>query len=225
MDNKKLTLNALKTEFELKFKSMEAFQTQLFEKIERLEQQNAKYKKENFAQQLDILTVKIEKNSRISEKEKEKEKGGTEKLKYAFLSENARDPVRIDPFDAGIDLKSAYDFSVPARGRELIKTDLQFEFPQGYFGKIESRSGLSWKKGIETGAGIIDFSYRGPLGVVLHNHTDEVFYIKAGDRIAQMILEEYGTHELVKCPPLGSGEEGEISSTERGDNGFGSSGI
>lgn len=219
MDSKKLTLNILKTEFEVRLKSVEAFQSQLLEKIERLEQQNSEYKKENnnLVQQLDILTMKIGKEKR--------EEGSDVKLKYAFLTENAKDPVRLDPLDAGLDLKSAYDFSVPARGRELIKTDLQFEFPRGYFGKIESRSGLSWKKGIETGAGVLDENYRGPVGVVLHNHTDEVFYIKAGDRIAQMILEEYGTHELVKCPPLGSGEEGEISSTERGDNGFGSSGI
>lgn len=218
MDSKKLTLNTLKTEFDVRLKSVEAFQTQLLEKIERLEQQNSEYKKENnnLVQQLDILTMKIG---------KEKKTESIEKLKYAFLSENARDPVRLDPLDAGIDLKSAYDFSVPARGRELIKTDLQFEFPRGYFGKIESRSGLSWKKGIETGAGIIDELYRGPVGVVLHNHTEEVFYIKAGDRIAQMVLEEYGTHELEKCPPLGSGEEGEITTTRRGENGFGSSGV
>lgn len=109
---------------------------------------------------------------------------------------------------------SAYDCEVPARGKALVKTDIQIELPTGCYGRIAPRSGLAWKNFIDVGgkfrctggdiqmpyfgvplilylfsAGVIDEDYRGNVGVVLFNHSDSVFQIKRGDRIAQLICE------------------------------------
>lgn len=79
------------------------------------------------------------------------------------------------------------------------------------------RSGLTWKNSIDVGAGVIDADYRGPIGVILFNHSDLDFEVKAGDRIAQMILERIVTPEVIEVVDL--------DATARGDGGFGSTGI
>jgi hypothetical protein len=82
---------------------------------------------------------------------------------------------------------------------------------------IAPRSGLAWKHFIDVGAGVIDFDYRGPVGVVLYNHSDVPFEIKRGDRIAQMILE--------RISMAGAQEVQELTETSRGEGGFGSTGV
>lgn len=139
-------------------------------------------------------------------------------IRFARLSEHATIPTKAHPLDAGYDISSAYPYTVPARGQVCAKTDLCCEMPRGYAGKLESRSGLSSKHGIEVGAGRIDEPYTGSIGVVLHNHRDTPYEVKRGDRIAQLVLTLYGTHEVVECKPS------EIADTDRGDKGFGSSG-
>ncbi len=64
---------------------------------------------------------------------------------------------------------------VPARGKALVKTDLSIICPPGTYGRVAPRSGLAWKNFIDTGAGVIDEDYRGPLGVLLFNHSDTDF--------------------------------------------------
>lgn len=71
--------------------------------------------------------------------------------------------------------RSAHDYVVPATGRVLVQTDLALCIPLGSYGRIASRSGLSVDHGIEVGAGVIDGDYRGPLGVLLFNHSDADF--------------------------------------------------
>lgn len=137
-------------------------------------------------------------------------------LKYSKLTAQAHDPVRGSEYAAGFDLKSAYDYVVPAHGKELVKTDLQVQIPDGCYGRIAPRSGLAWKNFIDVGAGVIDLDYRGNVGVVIFNHNDCDFVIKSGDRIAQLICEKiaYPCLEEVKS----------LDETTRGRGGFGSTG-
>ncbi|KAJ7541479.1 hypothetical protein O6H91_10G061400 [Diphasiastrum complanatum] len=133
------------------------------------------------------------------------------------LSPHAILPSRGSALAAGYDLSSAYDAVVPARGKELLKTDLSIAIPEGTYARIASRSGLAWKHSIDVGAGVIDADYRGPVGAILFNHSDQDFTVKAGDRIAQLILENIVTPEVVEVDNL--------ENTVRGTGGFGSTGV
>ncbi|XP_050354907.1 deoxyuridine 5'-triphosphate nucleotidohydrolase [Nymphalis io] len=137
-------------------------------------------------------------------------------LKFTRLTDNAFPPVKGSDRAAGFDLKSAYDYKVPAKGKELVKTDLQIELPSGCYGRVAPRSGLAVKNFIDVGAGVIDEDYRGNVGVVLFNHSDQDFVVKKGDRIAQLICEVIFHPELLEVDNL--------TETHRGDGGFGSTG-
>lgn len=106
---------------------------------------------------------------------------------------------------------------IPARGKELVKTDLSIAIPKDTYARIAPRSGLAWKHFIDTGAGVVDYDYRGNVGVILFNHADKDFEVKKGDRVAQMILERITTPEVVEVEDL--------EATERGAGGFGSTGV
>ncbi|CAG9464349.1 unnamed protein product [Pedinophyceae sp. YPF-701] len=138
-------------------------------------------------------------------------------LKIKKLSEHATIPARGSKGAAGYDLSAAHDTVVPARGKELVKTDLSIAIPEGTYARIAPRSGLAWKNFIDTGAGVVDFDYRGPVGVILFNHGDTDFAVKRGDRVAQLILEKIVTPEVVEVEDL--------DSTDRGAGGFGSTGV
>eukprot|EP01099_Mayorella_cantabrigiensis_P006338 TRINITY_DN5246_c0_g1_i1.p1 TRINITY_DN5246_c0_g1~~TRINITY_DN5246_c0_g1_i1.p1 ORF type:complete len:141 (-),score=37.38 TRINITY_DN5246_c0_g1_i1:71-493(-) len=133
------------------------------------------------------------------------------------LSPNAQLPKRGSPHAAGYDLFSAEEAAVPARGRLLVKTDISISIPDQHYGRVAPRSGLALKNGIATGAGVIDADYRGPVGVLLFNHSDEDFCIKIGDRVAQLVIEKISTPDVVEVDSL--------DSTVRGAGGFGSTGI
>ena len=79
------------------------------------------------------------------------------------------------------------------------------------------RSGLAWKHSIDVGAGVVDFDYRGNVGVILFNFSDIDFEVKVGDRVAQLILEKICTPDVVEVESL--------DETERGAGGYGSTGI
>ena len=98
--------------------------------------------------------------------------------------------TRESPKAAGVDLYSAYDVTVPARGNVLISTDLQIQLPEGSYGRIAPRSGLALEHHIDIGGGVIDQDYRGNLGVILFNHSDVPYAVSRGDRIAQLICEK-----------------------------------
>ncbi|XP_072987787.1 deoxyuridine 5'-triphosphate nucleotidohydrolase-like [Typha latifolia] len=137
-------------------------------------------------------------------------------LRVKKLSQNAILPSRASPLSAGYDLSSAVETTVPARGKALVPTDLSISIPEGTYARIAPRSGLAWKHSIDVGAGVIDADYRGPVGVILFNHSDVDFEVKPGDRIAQMIVERIMTPEVVEVLDL--------DSTMRGEGGFGSTG-
>ncbi|KAL4570982.1 hypothetical protein LXL04_017731 [Taraxacum kok-saghyz] len=138
-------------------------------------------------------------------------------FKVKKLSEKAILPERGSPLAAGYDLSSAIETKVRARGKALVATDLSIAVPEGTYARIAPRSGLTWKHSIDVGAGVIDADYRGPVGVILFNHSDTDFEVKAGDRIAQLIIEKIITPEVV--------EVDDLDSTVRGAAGFGSTGV
>lgn len=97
---------------------------------------------------------------------------------------------------------SAYEATVPAGRQALIKTDLSIAIPPNTYARIAPRSGLAVKKMIDVGAGVVDYDYRGPVGVVLFNHGSEDFKVQKGDRVAQLILERIcmaDIEEVIKC--------------------------
>eukprot|EP00002_Diphylleia_rotans_P000526 TRINITY_DN10279_c0_g5_i1.p1 TRINITY_DN10279_c0_g5~~TRINITY_DN10279_c0_g5_i1.p1 ORF type:complete len:163 (-),score=39.27 TRINITY_DN10279_c0_g5_i1:227-715(-) len=141
----------------------------------------------------------------------------SEVLKVKKLSEHATIPTRGSSKAAGWDLYSAYDYVVPARGKELVKTDIAIAVPPNTYGRVAPRSGLAWKNHIDLGAGVVDEDYRGNVGVVMFNHSDQDFKVSKGDRVAQLILERISLADLQEVV--------ELDDTERGAGGFGSTGV
>ena len=137
-------------------------------------------------------------------------------LYFQKLSMHAYPPVKMTNQSAGFDLKSPYDYIIEPHGKILISTDLAVKIPDGCYGRIAPRSGLALKYHIDVAAGVIDRDYRGNLGVILFNHSSECFTVRKGDRIAQLICEKIEEPELKEVLSL--------DNTERGDNGFGSTG-
>lgn len=118
--------------------------------------------------------------------------------------------------DAGADLTASENMTIPARGRALATTGIRLEIPEGHVGLIWPRSGLAVKKGIDSGAGVIDSHYRGEVKVLLFNHSDNDFQVEPGDRIAQILIQKV---ERVRFLPAGR-----LSETTRNNGGFGSTG-
>ncbi|EMD62945.1 hypothetical protein COCSADRAFT_182249 [Bipolaris sorokiniana ND90Pr] len=139
-----------------------------------------------------------------------------QQLQVQLLSANAKAPTKGSAFAAGHDLYSAVDVVIPARGRKLVGTDIKVSVPVGTYGRVAPRSGLAYKHGIDTMAGVIDADYRGPVGVILANLSDEDFEVKIGDRIAQLVVEKIAMPNVVVVE--------ELEQSVRGAGGFGSTG-
>ncbi|KAK0673325.1 dUTPase-like protein [Cercophora samala] len=137
-------------------------------------------------------------------------------LQVKKLSPTARLPTRGSAFAAGYDLYASKDTTIPARGKALVDTDISIAVPANTYGRIAPRSGLAAKHFIDTGAGVIDADYRGPVKVLLFNHSDADFAVKEGDRVAQLIVERIFTPEVVEVQ--------ELEESVRGAGGFGSTG-
>lgn len=124
-------------------------------------------------------------------------------------------------FSAGMDLRANLDKSILLKPleRKIIPTGLYLEIPPGYEGQIRPRSGMAFNHGIScpNSPGTIDADYRGELGVILINLSKEDFVINDGDRIAQLIIAK---HETIIWE-----EVEQLNNSERGDKGYGSSGI
>ena len=140
------------------------------------------------------------------------------KLKIKKLKNEAVIPSYQTKEAAGFDLHSIEDVVLKPGERKLIGTGLAFEIEYGYEVQIRPRSGLAFKHGITVlnSPGTIDSDYRGEIKVLLINHSDEEFEIKKGDRIAQAVVASVIQAEIVEVE--------ELSSTERGEGGFGSTG-
>jgi dUTP pyrophosphatase len=139
-------------------------------------------------------------------------------FQVAKLRADARIPCRANPGDAGLDLASVENAIVPARGKAIVDTGLAFSMPPDCYGRIAPRSGLAAKHSIDVLAGVIDSSYRDSLKVIMINHSDTDYKVSVGDRIAQLIFER-----IYICDPCEVAYE-QLSATQRGTYGFGSSG-
>jgi dUTP pyrophosphatase len=141
-------------------------------------------------------------------------------INIKLLNEKAKVPTKGSAAAAGYDLYAAtsYDIELPPHETVKIGTGIAIEIPDGYFGGIFARSGLATKKGLRpaNSVGVIDSDYRGEVIVALHNDSNLTQYIDAGERIAQLIIIPY---ENVTFE-----EVNDLSDTERGDGGFGSTG-
>lgn len=144
------------------------------------------------------------------------------------LDEGARMPTRAHETDAGLDLYAREDQIVPARGWAKFDTGVHIELPVVYInglfgfadkfktvGFLKSKSGLNVKHGIVS-EGVIDVGYTGSIVVKLYNHSDVDYQVKAGDKISQLVIFPIITPGLQLVDTL--------DDTDRGDNGFGSSG-
>ena len=140
-------------------------------------------------------------------------------LRVQILAEGAKPPAKAEPGAAGYDLYALCDASIPRGTRRLVPTGIAVAPPYGTYGRIAPRSSLSCK-GIDVGAGVVDASYRGEVKVMLINNTDTptTFAVRAGDRIAQLVLERIvcGEGDAIVCD--------ELPPSERGTEGFGSTG-
>lgn len=134
------------------------------------------------------------------------------------IDDGAFIPKRAHRTDAGLDLCTPIDFTILGRGGNYtIDTGVHIELPRNTYGKIESKSGLNVNHGIVSCGGVIDEGYTGSIAVKLYNLGRKPHTFHRGDKIAQLIVQPC-VYEKV--------EIGEINkNTERGDNGFGSTGL
>lgn len=137
------------------------------------------------------------------------------------LTKTATIPTRQHEGDAGYDLYADIQepITIKPHKTEIIHTGIAIEIPKGYFGAIFARSGLASKQGLRPAncVGVCDSQYRGEYMVALHNDsTEESRTIKHGDRIAQLIVMPYMNVEF--------NEVDELTETDRGEGGFGSTG-
>lgn len=140
---------------------------------------------------------------------------------YKILREDAITPTRGSTAAAGYDLYVPRDengIGLPAHETKLIDIGIAIELPEGTFGAIFARSGLATKQGLRPAncVGVIDSDYRGEIKVALHNDSNEHRVVSGGERIAQLVVIPYLNVELF--------EADELSDTERGEGGFGSTG-
>lgn len=132
------------------------------------------------------------------------------------LDKDAILPTRAHDTDAGLDLYTREKKRLWAGQSVTIDTGVHIELPRGYFGKIESKSGLNVNHGIVCLGGVIDKGYTGSIVVKLYNEGTEGYLFLPGDKIAQLIILPYLAPELEIVE--------ELEDTDRGDAGFGSSG-
>jgi dUTP pyrophosphatase len=140
-------------------------------------------------------------------------------IKFIKLNEDVVSPTYANEGDAGADISSTEDVVIYPQERLLVSTGLSMDIPNGYVGLIHPRSGMAFKYGITVlnAPGTIDAGYRGEIKVLLFNSDKfNPKYIKKGDRIAQLVIQKVEKANFAMYPFL--------DETDRGNNGFGSTG-
>ncbi len=137
------------------------------------------------------------------------------------LKENTIIPTKGTAHAAGYDLYYSGENSVIIRPGEtvMLGTGVAYEIPDGYAGFVYARSGLSTKQGLRPAncVGVVDSDYRGEVMVALHNDGKETRMVNYGDRVAQIVISEHLNYSIQVVD--------ELSDTERGAGGFGSTGV
>ena len=125
-------------------------------------------------------------------------------------------PERAHETDAGLDLRTPKEFTILPHSSAVIDTGVHIQLPPGTYGKLESKSGLNVKYDIVSCGGTIDEGYTGSIKVKLYNFSESTYHFEAGYKIIQLIVQPclYEPVELTV----------EMEATDRGDNGFGSTG-
>lgn len=143
-------------------------------------------------------------------------------LKFTKISDDAVSPKYNYESDSGFDLHATEEIIVPPLGRALVPTGLKFDIPVGYEMQVRPKSGLALKEGLTVlnTPGTVDQGYDGEVKVIVFNTNQNQYQIKKGQKIAQAVL----------CPVLAGRMISvtnvvELNAKERGDNGFGSTGI
>ena len=132
------------------------------------------------------------------------------------LDDGAFMPTRAHPTDAGLDLRAKERVKIWPGMSAAIDTGVHIELPHGYYGKIESKSGLNVKYDVVSCGGVIDEGYTGSIVVKLYNFGQNSHVFEPGDKVAQLVIQPYVTPDLFLVD--------ELSDTERGSDGFGSTG-
>jgi dUTP pyrophosphatase len=145
-----------------------------------------------------------------------------QKLGYEKLHPDAVDPKYNYTSDSGFDLHSTISSVIPPLGRALIPTGIKLQIPVGYEIQVRSKSGLALKQGLMVlnSPGTVDRGYTGEIMVILFNTNQEEYHIKSGDKVAQAVLCPVMDGEVVDLIKIEKVDDG-----ERGNNGFGSTGI
>ncbi|MBQ9942111.1 MAG: dUTP diphosphatase [Christensenellaceae bacterium] len=142
------------------------------------------------------------------------------KIPVKILDKRAQMPTFGSAYSAGADLHACLTSPVSlAPGQTLmISIGIAMEIPKGYVGLVFARSGLALRNGLAPAnkVGVVDSDYRGEFHIALHNHSEKVQIVQPGDRIAQLII--------MPAPPVEFMLTDELSATERGEGGFGSTG-
>ena len=166
------------------------------------------------------------------------------RIRFKLLSENAKLPTKTNPTDSGLDLYAAEDVVIAPGETVVVKTDVAVELPPGHEAQVRPRSGITSKTKLRIQLGTIDESYRGNIGIIVDNiasvylpelpvypisidgkwqtecldqYPDETYLIRKGDKIAQLVVQP--------IPQTVAVEISELSASDRGENGFGSSGV
>lgn len=141
------------------------------------------------------------------------------KLCFKRIHPDAVLPAYAHPSDAGMDVRSVDDLVIAPGKRALVHTGLVMMLPPLYEAQVRPRSGLALKKGVTVlnTPGTIDSGYRGEVGVILANFGDEDFTVAKGDKIAQIVIAPV-TQPVIE-------EVESVDETDRGDGGFGSTGV
>lgn len=137
-------------------------------------------------------------------------------LTFKRLDPKATLPARGSSDAAGLDIYSIEDVAIEPKQRALVRTGLAVAIPKGYYGRVAPRSGLATKQGLDVLAGVIDSDYRGEVRCLIYNTGDETIHLPAQSKICQLIIEKIITPTAVWAD--------EISDTDRGSGGFGSTG-
>ena len=141
------------------------------------------------------------------------------KVNVKRLTPTARLPVYGSDCAAGADLYSDEEaFTVAPGETKLVHTGISLEIPEGYGGFVHARSGMATKRGLAPAnkVGVIDADYRGEIMVALHNHSNAPQTVEAGERVAQLVIAPFLKAEFT--------EADELTETDRGAGGFGSTG-
>jgi dUTP pyrophosphatase len=144
------------------------------------------------------------------------------KLSIKKLNDDAKIPTYGSDYAAGLDIYSSVDLDIPSNTRKLVSTGISIAWngddDKNYYLRIAPRSGLSVKNNIDIGAGVVDYDYRGEIFICFINNGNTIYSIKRGDRIAQGILEKINRFDIIQ-------EVNQLDETNRGEGGFGSTGI